>query len=92
MCGTTHKTVKRIIEKALAGDKAPPRKQRQRNFDQVADLVADKVSATHGKISAKRLLPLAQAAGASVEGGRLWLCGVLRCVVEVFAGTQGLQA
>ncbi|GGL60131.1 hypothetical protein GCM10014719_71620 [Planomonospora parontospora subsp. antibiotica] len=63
MCGTTHKTVKRIIEKALAGDKAPPRKQREHNYDAVAHLVADKVTATHGKISAKRLLPLAQAAG-----------------------------
>lgn len=68
MCGTTHKTVKRIIEKALAGDKTPPRKQRQRNFDQVADLVAGKVAATHGKISAKRLLPLAQAAGYAGSG------------------------
>ena len=65
MCGTTHKTVKRIIERALAGDTAdtPGRKQRDHNYDTVAGLVADKVAATHGKISAKRLLPLAQAAG-----------------------------
>jgi transposase len=63
MCGTTHKTVKRIIERALAGDKAPPRKRRDHNYDPVAQLVAGKVVATHGKISAKRLLPLAQAAG-----------------------------
>lgn len=63
MCGTTHKTVKRIINKALAGDKAPPRKQREHNYDAVTTLVADKVGATHGRISAKRLLPLAQTAG-----------------------------
>ncbi|WP_433501810.1 IS21 family transposase (plasmid) [Sphaerimonospora sp. CA-214678] len=63
MCGTTHKTVKRIIEKALAGDKAPGRKRRDRNYDAVADLVAKKVENTSGKISAKRLLPLAKAAG-----------------------------
>jgi len=63
MCGTTHKTVKRIIERALAGDKAPGRKQREHNYDAVAELVADKVRTTHGKISAKRLLPLVQAAG-----------------------------
>ncbi len=63
MCGTTHKTVKRIIERALAADKAPPRRQREHNYDAVAQLVADKVAATHGKISAKRLLPPAQAAG-----------------------------
>ncbi|MEU0566976.1 IS21 family transposase [Nonomuraea sp. NPDC005983] len=63
MCGTTHKTVKRIIERALAGDKAPGRKRRDHNYDPVANLVADKVKATAGKMSAKRLLPLAQAAG-----------------------------
>ncbi|GLX03061.1 IS21 family transposase [Microtetraspora sp. NBRC 16547] len=63
VCGTTHKTVKRIIERALTADKAPGRKQREHNYDQVAGLVTGKVRATHGKISAKRLLPLAQAAG-----------------------------
>ncbi|MEU6718078.1 IS21 family transposase [Nonomuraea sp. NPDC046802] len=63
MCGTTHKTVKRIIERALAGDKAPGRKPREHNYDQVTNLVWEKVRATHGKISAKRLLPPAQAAG-----------------------------
>ncbi|WP_214111406.1 IS21 family transposase [Acrocarpospora catenulata] len=63
MCGTTHKTAKRIIERALAGDKAPPRKRRDHNYDMVAELVRGKVTTTHGKISAKRLLPLAQAAG-----------------------------
>ncbi|MET7338229.1 IS21 family transposase [Nonomuraea sp. NPDC005650] len=63
MCGTTHKTVKRIIERALAGDKAPGRKRREHNFDAVAELVAEKVKTTAGKISAKRLLPLAQTAG-----------------------------
>jgi transposase len=63
MCGTTHKTVKRIIERALAAGKAPGRKPREHNYDPVAELVAGKVVATHGRISAKRLLPLAQAAG-----------------------------
>ncbi|MFC4113993.1 IS21 family transposase [Nonomuraea zeae] len=63
MCGTTHKTVRRIIERALAGDKPPGRRRREHNFDAVAELVAEKVRSTAGKISAKRLLPLAQAAG-----------------------------
>ncbi|MFJ2033858.1 IS21 family transposase [Streptosporangium sp. NPDC087985] len=63
MCGTTHKTVKRIIERALTADKTPSRKRREHNFDAVAELVTEKVKATAGKISAKRLLPLAQAAG-----------------------------
>jgi transposase len=63
MCGTTHKTVKRIIERAEAGGKSPGRAPRSRNYDVVAELVADRVAATQGRISAKRLLPAAKAAG-----------------------------
>src|SRR6201985_2509611 len=55
MCGTTHKTVKRIIERAEAGGKSPDRVPRGHNYDLVA--------ATKGRISAKRLLPVAKAAG-----------------------------
>ena len=58
ICGTTHKTVKRIVEAQQA-----VRKGRGRNFDGVAELVAARVDATHGKISAKRLLPAARVAG-----------------------------
>jgi transposase len=63
MCGTAHKTVKRIIERAEAGGKSPGRAPRSRNYDVVAELVADRVAATQGRISAKRLLPAAKAAG-----------------------------
>ena len=63
MCGTTHKTVKRIIERAEAGGKTPDRMPRGHNYDLVAELVADRVGVTKGRISAKRLLPAAQAAG-----------------------------
>jgi transposase len=63
MCGTTHKTVKRIIERAEAGGKTPDRAGRGHNYDLVAELVADRVGATKGRISAKRLLPTAKAAG-----------------------------
>jgi transposase len=63
MCGTTHKTVKRIIERAEAGGKPPVRKAREHNYDSVAALVADRVAVTQGRISAKRLLPAAKAAG-----------------------------
>ncbi|WP_440103515.1 hypothetical protein [Streptosporangium sp. H16] len=63
ICGTTHKTVRRIIERSLTNNKPTCRKSREHNFDAVAELVAEKVKATAGKISAKRLLPLAQAAG-----------------------------
>jgi transposase len=66
ICGTTHKTVKRIVEQheARSGSIAPvERVLRARNYDEVADLVAEKVEKTSGRISAKRLLPLARAAG-----------------------------
>ena len=63
MCGTTHKTVKRVIERGESGGKRPERAPRERNYDSVADLVAERVAATSGRISAKRLLPAARAAG-----------------------------
>ena len=63
MCGTTHKTVKRIIERAGAGGKSPDRAGRGHNYDLVAELAADRVAVTKGRISAKRLLPAARAAG-----------------------------
>jgi transposase len=62
ICGTTHKTVRRIIEAYEAGG-LPVRKGRGRNFDQVRDLVAQRVEKTSGRISAKRLVPQARAAG-----------------------------
>jgi transposase len=66
MCGTTHKTVKRIVEahQLLSEGGCPPaRVPRARNYDEVAELVAASVAKTVGKISAKRLLPAARAAG-----------------------------
>lgn len=41
----------------------PPRAERAHNYDAVADLVAERVEKSHGRISAKRLLPKARAAG-----------------------------
>jgi hypothetical protein len=63
MCGTTHKTVKRVVERSLSGGTRPARKQRERNFDTVEGLVAGRVKETKGRISANRLLPAARAAG-----------------------------
>ncbi len=60
--GTTHKTVKRVIARHEAGA-AAARVPRARNYDVVAGLVAERVKASSGRISAKRLLPVAQAAG-----------------------------
>lgn len=63
LCGTTHKTVRRVVERQRAGGVTPPRKPRAKNIDVVRDLVAERVSASDGRISAKRLLPVARAAG-----------------------------
>jgi hypothetical protein len=60
--GTTHKTVKRVIARHEAGAVAA-RVPRARNYDAVAELVAARVKASSGRISAKRLLPAAQADG-----------------------------
>ena len=61
LCGTTHKTVRRVIERRSR----PPleRPPRPRNTDPVAELIAFRARATDGRISAKRLLPLCKAAG-----------------------------
>ena len=63
LCGTTHRTVKRVVEKFESGDAAPPRAERVRNYDAVTELVAERVEKSQGRISAKRLLPIARAAG-----------------------------
>jgi transposase len=63
ICGTTPKTVKRVIERAQAGEAPPRKKQRKRNYQDVAALVAGRVERSRGRISAKRLLPAARAAG-----------------------------
>ena len=61
LCGTTPKTVRRVVERRSR----PPteRSSRPRNTDAVSLLLADRVRATDGRISAKRLLPVCRAAG-----------------------------
>ena len=66
ICGTTHKTVRRIVEAhraGLAGEELVVRKDRGHNYDEVVDLVTKRVKDTQGRISAKRLLPAARVAG-----------------------------
>jgi len=63
MCGTTAKTVKRVIARHEADGAASARVPRARNYDAVVELVAERVEKTKGRISAKRLLPAARAAG-----------------------------
>ena len=61
--GTTPKTVRRVIARHEAGGGTPPRSLREHNYDIVAGLVAERVDKTSARISAKRLLPAARAAG-----------------------------
>jgi transposase len=61
ICGTTHKTVKRVV---LAGAVDPAGSELVvHNYDAVRELVVARVVKTQGRISAKRLLPVATAAG-----------------------------
>jgi transposase len=62
LCGTTHKTVRRIVERQQ-GAPRPGRPRRPRSTDVVAELIAERVERTQGRISAKRLLVAARAAG-----------------------------
>jgi transposase len=60
ICSTTPKTVKRVVE---AAERSEPRPPPTHNYDEVTDLVAQRVEKTKGRISAKRLFPVAVAAG-----------------------------
>jgi len=62
ICGTTPKTVKRAVQRAQSEGQLE-RKHREKNVDAVRDVAAKRVEKTHGRISAKRLLPEAVAAG-----------------------------
>ena len=63
LCGTTHKTVKRIMNRRHVAE--PVRREVVRNTAAVQELVVERVRASDGRISAKRLLPTARAAGYS---------------------------
>ena len=63
ICGTTDKTVKKIVARHAGATVPPAREARGHNYDEVAELVAKRVESTRGKISAKRLLPVARVAG-----------------------------
>ena len=67
---------------------AAPRAERARNYDAVAELVAERVEKSAGRMSAKRMLPIARAAG--YEGSdatsadwsrRRKRCGAVRIIV-----------
>src|SRR5207244_4916090 len=61
LCGTTHKTVKRIMERRDVGQGS--RRVSATKTAGVQALIAERVRTSDGRISAKRLLPIARAAG-----------------------------
>jgi transposase len=66
MCGVDPKTVKRKVEAHRRSELTAQRKPQQRparNTDVVRQVVTDKIVETKGKITAKRLFPIARAAG-----------------------------
>jgi hypothetical protein len=68
MCGCDPKTIKRALARVAAGEVAPPGKERVRNFDTVREVVVARVDKTNARITAKRLLPEARAAGYAGSG------------------------
>ncbi len=61
LCGTTHKTVRRVIERRSRPLlERPPR---PKATDPYLDLIAKRIEDTKGKITAKRLLPPCRAKG-----------------------------
>jgi transposase len=62
ICATTPKTVKRAVQRAQSLGQVE-RKRREKNVDALRDIVAKRIERTQGRISAKRLLPEAVAAG-----------------------------
>jgi transposase len=61
LCGTTHRTVRRVLERRDGPPSERPR--RPKATDPHGELIAAKVRATDGRISAKRLLPIVRAEG-----------------------------
>ena len=56
------------MEKFEAGDAPSSRADRVRNFDAVTELFAARVEKSQGRMSAKRMLPIARAAGYEGSG------------------------
>ena len=63
LCGTTPKTVKRAV--LAAADDSSGELVVAHNYDVVREIVGERVAKTQGRITAKRLLPVAAAAGYS---------------------------
>lgn len=63
LLGCDHKTVKRYVQAAGDAGQFAPALRRSRVTDDFADLVAERVEQTSGRVTARRLLRLVRAAG-----------------------------
>jgi transposase len=65
ICGTSDKTIKRAVEAARRSEAAHAAGGGvvKHNYDDVTEIIAQRVEKTEGRISAKRLLPVVRAAG-----------------------------
>jgi len=72
ICATSHKTVKKVIETWRAGGarELGGRMPRAKNTDAVAGLIANRVVASKGRITAERLLVEARVEGYAGSGRR----------------------
>ena len=64
-CGVDHHTVKAVVDRVGRGEAGVPRRPvvREHNYDAVGAVVRRRVEQTQGRITAKRLLPVARAEG-----------------------------
>lgn len=69
ICGVDHKTVQRALARDAWRAGRGPGAARRHNYDVVADVVAKRVAGTSARISAKRLLSEAVAAGYAGSAG-----------------------
>ena len=63
LCRTTDKTVKAAVEAARRTEAGAAKGAVEHNYDEVTDIVAERVRKSEGRITAKRLLPVVRAAG-----------------------------
>lgn len=61
--GCDHKTVKRYVEAAGDAGQLAPVLTRARVTDDVAEVIAERIEQTHGRITARRLMRIVRAAG-----------------------------
>ena len=89
LLGCDHKTVKRYVEAAGKAGQLAPALTRSRVTDDFADLIAERVERTAGRVTARRLMRLARAAG--YEGSERSLRRAVAAAKERWRAKQALE-